>query len=133
VSAAFLVTAPSDPDDPHPLTTLCNLSNVDKHISIHAVVHYVREAEITTVPVIVGTNVEALQGLTELTGRQVLAKVAIPRPVSFQPPIDIRSHTVHGVVIAATDRTPVLLLGRSLDSIEDAVAVTASLLHPPLS
>ncbi len=127
VEAAFLSAVSEDLPD-SPLTLLCDLSNVDKHVSIHAIYHYVREVEITTDPVVIGTNIEVVQGLTELRGLQIIARITIPRPLFVQDAIDVRCRTQHGVVIAPTDRTPVLHLGRTLEAIDTAVDLAASML-----
>jgi hypothetical protein len=130
IAHVFAIASPGQPGDPNPLELLCQLSNVDKHSTIHAVLHYVREVEITTDPVIVGTIIRVVPDIRELRDQLVIAEVAIPRPVGFQEAIDIRCRTQHGVAIAQTDRTPAVLLGSSLDAIEVAVSQAVSDLEP---
>ncbi|MGC1419826.1 MAG: hypothetical protein WA786_06885 [Acidimicrobiales bacterium] len=130
VANHFANSAPGQPGDPNPLELLCQLSNVDKHPTNHAILHYVRSVEITTDPVIFGTVVHVNPDIQELLDQLVIAEVAIPRPVGFREAIDIHCHTMHGIAIAETDRTPVVHLGLSLEAIETAVLGAVSALGP---
>lgn len=130
IATIYASSTPAQPGDPNPLELLCQLSNVDKHSTIHAILHYVRSVEITTDPIIVGTVIQVTPDIQELQDQLVIAEIAIPRPVGLREAIDIRCNTMSGITIAATDRTPIVHLGLSLEAIETAVLGAVSTLEP---
>lgn len=113
--------AAKDAGDPSPFLMLCELSNVDKHSAIHVIHHYPKKVEITTTPTIIGTSVEIVHQGGPLVDRTVIARIAIPRPQWVPDVVAVRAKTAHGIVIAATARTPIAHLGLTMEGIKDAV------------
>jgi hypothetical protein len=121
--------AAKQPGDPSPFTMLCELSNVDKHSAIHFVNHHPRDVQVDTVPPIIGTRVEIVDQTGTLEDGTVIARIAIPRPMTMAEEVKVHARTEHGVVIAKTSRTPMAHLGMTIDGIEEAVTQTAERLR----
>lgn len=111
-----------DAGDLSPFRMLCELNNVDKHSTINVVLHHARSIDITTDPVIIGSQVELVhRGEAALEDGTVIARVIIPRPVWSREQVNVNARTEHAVVIAKTARTPRAHLGRTLIGIDEAV------------
>ncbi len=121
--------AGTNPEDPPTFFMLCELSNVDKHSTIHVVHHYARDVQITVAPVIIGTLVEPVPDLGHLEHGTVVARIAIPRPYWDREIVAVRCRTENGVVIAKTPRTPMIPLGIAIDLIKEAVEEAAEKLR----
>jgi hypothetical protein len=105
---------------PSPFWMLCELSNVDKHRTIHVINHYPATPELFLDPIIVGAHIETLD-VDDLKDGTVLARITVPRPIGVAHEMNLRSRTKNGVAIAHTDKTPRAHLGMAVDSVRDAV------------
>ena len=113
--------ASKNPGDLPPFHMLCELSNVDKHSTIHVVYHYAKDVKITTNPVIIGTCAEIVHDASPLKDGTVIARIAVPRPLWTPEQMEVHAVTEHGIVIAQTSRTPLAHLGLTMEGIKDAV------------
>lgn len=115
----------SGPTDPSPFLMLCELSNIDKHSTIPIVHHYAKDVQIDVTPVIIGTVIDVVADVGPLDDDTIVARIAIPRPLWNPDTVEVRCRTENGVVIAKTSRTPLVLLGPTMDGIKEAVEEAA--------
>ena len=109
---------------------LCELSNVDKHRSIHVVFHYAKSVDVELLPFhIIGSDIEVMDPPELKDNAVVLARVAIPRPFGHPEKVYVHGRTEHGVVIAETTRTPLAHFGMTIDGIKEAVEEAAESLR----
>jgi hypothetical protein len=108
----------------HPLWMLRELSNIDKHRSIHIVNHHARTVHVSVTPQIRGTQID-IAGPGPLYDGAVIARISIPRPLWHGKDVAVRARTEHSIAIAETVRTPLAHLGMTVAGINDAVEDTA--------
>lgn len=109
-------------ENPHWL--LCELSNVDKHRTIHVVGHYAPQIEVILNPDLPGSLVEPREPGPVESG-VVLARVCMPRPERERIEVETRIRVTRGLAILATAETPLLHLGTTVDAIKATVEEVA--------
>jgi hypothetical protein len=107
---------------------LCELSNVDKHSSIHVVHHYAERADIRVDPNLPGTRIVPYE-VDGLKNETVLARIFFPRPLYKGQDVEVHARTTTSVVISQTAGTPRAHLGWTIDGIKDAVQQAAERLR----
>jgi hypothetical protein len=122
-----------DPSAP-PFWMLIQLSNVDKHRSIHAVYHATKSVDFRVIdPIIIGTRIDVLDPPEFEDGAIILARVALPRSAWRREEVTMKGRTEHGIAIARTAKTPFGQLGMTVDGIEHAVKEAAERLRHHLA
>lgn len=125
VKRLFTDCTGQEPGAPSPFWMLCELSNVDKHSSIHVVHHHARNVDFTISPTIIGTRVETLSGKVIDDKTTILATAFVPRPLWITHNVHMHGRAEHGIAIAETTKTPVAHLGQTMQAIREAVEETA--------
>jgi hypothetical protein len=112
----------------NPLWLLCELSNIDKHRTIHVVNHYSPGIAVDLTPEVAGSVVEQREPGPVEDGA-VLARVCWPRPELERVEIETRVRVTRGVAILETPETPLVHLGTTIDAIRSAVEDAADRLR----
>jgi hypothetical protein len=104
----------------HPLWVLHELSNIDKHRLIPVVDHYAVAAEVVLDPDLPGAYLEQVDGRFE--DGAVLSVLSLPRRFDTFD-VNVKHGVAHGVVVSATQDTPMVHLGMMMEKIKYAVGV----------
>jgi hypothetical protein len=125
IKSLFTDCTGKEPGAPSPFWMLCELSNVDKHSSIHVVHHHARNVGFTISPTIIGTRIETLTGQAINDETTILATAFVPRPLWRPHAVKMHGRAEHGIAIAETSRTPLAHFGQTVDGIREAVEEAA--------